>query len=236
MNFTVTCRDTNLLDAFPPLRNQNSSSAPPGLSTSPLQGPSSANITCLLTAMPSPAHPSSHIRLHRGFHLVTLCLVMTASLVGPTLFFSPQWLEGKEISPGLQVISGPFHMNAISSGPSPDELLFLQTEDHNYPKCKPSRMLPPFEPPPVQARVLNSPIQPLVILNAFGNAFGNAVPDFSTKFYTTVIVKSTNNHPVLPHNSNLGTIQPFTPNHDKIFSEAANHTAATLADTRFEYA
>ena len=47
---------------------------------------------------------------------------------------------------------------------------------------------PPFEPPPVQAGVLNSPIQPLDI----GNAFGTTVPDFSTKFYTTVIVKSTN--------------------------------------------
>ena len=88
MNFTVTCRDTNPLDAFPPLRNQTSSSAPPGLSTSPPQGPSSANITCLLTAKPSPAHPSSHICLHRGFNLLTLCLVMTASLVGFTLFSS----------------------------------------------------------------------------------------------------------------------------------------------------
>ena len=93
-------------------------------------------------------------------------------------------------------------------------------------------MLPSFEPPPVQPGVLNSPIQPL----DNGNAFGNAVPDFSTKFYTTVIVKSTKDHPVLPHNANLGTIQPFTPNHDKIFSEAADHTAATHVDTLFEYA
>ena len=56
-----------------------------------------------------------------------------------------------------------------------------------------------------------------------------------TKFYTTVIVKSIMDHPVLPHNANLGTIQPFTPNYDKIFSEAADHTAATYADTWFEY-
>ena len=83
----------------------------------------------------------------------------------------------------------------------------------------------------MQAGVLNSPIQPLDI----GNAFGNAVPNFSTKFYTTLIVKSTKDHPVLPHNANLGTIQPLTPNHDKIFSEAADHTAATLVDTWFEY-
>ena len=113
-------------------------------------------------------------------------------------------------------------MNAISSGPSLDEPLFLQTEGHNYPKCRPSRMLPPFEPPHVQAGVLNSSIQPLDI--------GDAVPDFSTKFYTTVIVKSTKDHPDLPHNANLGTIQPFTPSHDKFFSEAVDHTAATLVD------
>ena len=92
-------------------------------------------------------------------------------------------------------------MNAISSSPSLDELLFLQTEGHNFPKCRLSRMLPPFESAPVQAGVLNSPVQPLII----GNAFGNAVPDFSTKFYTTVILKSTNDNPVLPLNSNLGT-------------------------------
>ena len=117
------------------------------------------------------------------------------------LVLLPQWLEGKEISPGLQVINGFFDMNAISSGPSLDEPLFLQTEGHNYPKCGLSRMLPHFEPPPVQAGVLNSPIQPLDI----GNAFGNVVPDFSTKFYTTVIGKSTKDHPVLPHNPNLST-------------------------------
>ena len=89
MNFTVTCRDTNPLDAFALLRNQTSSSALLGPSSSPSQGSSTANVTCLLTAMPSPSHPSSHIRLHRGFNLVTLCLVMTASFVGSTVFSSP---------------------------------------------------------------------------------------------------------------------------------------------------
>ena len=153
MNFTVTCRDTNPLDAFTLLRNQTSSSAPLGPSSSPSQRSSIANVTCLLTAMPSPSNPSSHIRLHRGFNLVTLCLVMTASFVGSTLFSSPQWLEGNEISPGIQVISGPLDMNAISSVPSLHGPLFFPHEDHNYPKCRPSRMCPPFEPPPVQAGI-----------------------------------------------------------------------------------
>ena len=102
----------------------------------------------------------------------------------------------------------------------------------HYPKCRPSRMVPPFEPPPVQAGVLNSPIQPLDI----GNAFANDVPAFSTKFYTTVVVKSTKDHTVLPHNANLGSIQPFNSNHEQVFSAAADHTAHTLADTWFEYA
>ena len=232
MNFTVTCRDTNPLDAFPPMRNQPSSSAPPGPSSSSSMAPPSTNVTCLLTAMPSPSHPSTHIRLHRGFNLVTLCLVMTASLLGSSLFSSPQWLEGQEISPGIQVISGPFDLHALSSVPSLDDPLFFKTEGHHYPKCRPSRMVPPFEPPPVQAGVLNSPIQPLDI----GNAFANDVPAFSTKFYTTVVVKSTKDHTVLPHNANLGSIQPFNSNHEQVFSEAADHTAHTLADTWFEYA
>ena len=39
----------------------------------------------------------------------------------------------------------------------------------------------------------------------------------------------------LPHNANLGSIQPFTSNHEQVFSDAADHTAHTLADTWFEY-
>ena len=58
MNFTVTCRDTNPLDAFSLLRNQTSSSAPLGPSSSLSQGSSTANVTCLLIAMPSPSNPA----------------------------------------------------------------------------------------------------------------------------------------------------------------------------------
>ena len=50
------------------------------------------------------------------------------------------------------------------------------------------------------------------------------------------MVKSTKDHTVLPHNANLGSIQPFNSNHEQVFSEAVDHTAHTLADTWFEYA
>ena len=54
LNFTVKCCDANPLDAFPSLRNQPSSSVS--------QGSPSTHVTCLLTAMPTPSHHSSHIR------------------------------------------------------------------------------------------------------------------------------------------------------------------------------
>ena len=49
------------------------------------------------------------------------------------------------------------------------------------------------------------------------------------------MVKSTRDHIVLPHNANLGSIQQMSADHDD-FSEAAAHTAHTLADTWLEYA
>ena len=51
-----------------------------------------------------------------------------------------------------------------------------------------------------------------------------------------MVVKSTNDHTVLLHNTNLGSIQPMSSDHDQVFSEAADHTAHRLADTWLEYA
>ena len=176
----MKCRDANPLDAFPSLRNQPSSSAS--------QGSPSTHVTCLLTVMPTPSHHSSHIRLHHGFNLVTLCLVMTASLVGSTMFFSPHWLEDNEISPGVQVVSGPVDLNSISSVPSLDHPLFPHHEGHNYPKCRPSRMLLEYEPPLVQAGVLISPTQPLGTGNAFNEIL--VMPQNFHKSFTLLLWSS----------------------------------------------
>ena len=94
-------------------------------------------------------------------------------------------------------------------------------------------MLLESEPPLVQAGVLISPTQPLGTGNAFNT--GDA-PEFSQKFYTTAVVKSTKDHIVLPHNANLGSIQPMSADYNQDFSEAADHTAHALADTWLEYA
>ena len=91
LHFTISCHDTNPLDAFPTLRTQSSSLTSPNDTTT---GSGSANATCLLTAMPTPSQASSYIRLHRGFNIVTLCLVMTASIVGSSLLSKAPLLFG----------------------------------------------------------------------------------------------------------------------------------------------
>ena len=152
---------------------------------------------------------------------------MTASLVDSSLFSSPHWQEGHDISPGIQVISGPINMTSISSVPSLDDSLFSGPPVSNYPKCRPGRMLPECEPSPVQAGVLLSPSRPLPV----ENILSGEIPDFTEKlFYTTVVIKSTKDQLVLPHNANLGSIQPMTLENQKVFSEAADTTADLLAD------
>ena len=59
MDFQISCYDSNPLQAFPTLRNPSSS---PG---------SSANVTSLLTAMPSSCEPGGRVSLAQGFNIVT---------------------------------------------------------------------------------------------------------------------------------------------------------------------
>ena len=62
------------------------------------------------------------------------------------------------------------------------------------------------------------------------------LPDFSTVFSTTVLVQSTKNTAVLPHNVKVGTIRPQTSDDEATLVEAAETTANQLADIWFEYA
>ena len=62
------------------------------------------------------------------------------------------------------------------------------------------------------------------------------LPDFLTVFSTTVLVQSTKNTAILPHNVKVGTIRPQTSDDEATLVEAAETTANQLADTWFEYA
>ena len=59
---------------------------------------------------------------------------------------SPLWLEGNEVCPGVQVVSSPISQTCISSQPVRPEP--PQALNRNYPKCRPSRMVPEPEEPP----------------------------------------------------------------------------------------
>ena len=95
LNCEVQYYDTNPLEAFPTLRGHQ-----------PCRS-STVNVTCLLTAMPQPGTTAEHVSLTRGLNLVTVCIVVAASLVGSPLLARPLWLEGAQFSPGLPSLSGP---------------------------------------------------------------------------------------------------------------------------------
>ena len=115
LNFTITCCDENPLKAFPSLINQNSSQPAGTTSYSTVPTP-----TCLLTSMPPPSQPRERVTLHRGFNVVSFCLLLATSLVGTSLLATSMWLEGQEIFPGVQVISGPIDLNTVPSSYSLD--------------------------------------------------------------------------------------------------------------------
>ena len=115
LNFTITCCDENPLKVFLSLINQNSSQ--PEGTTSYSTVPTA---TRLLTSMPPPSQPRERVTLHRGFNVVSFCLLLTTSLVGTSLLATPMWLEDQEICPGVQVISGPIDLNTVPSSYSVD--------------------------------------------------------------------------------------------------------------------
>ena len=84
MNFEIKCGDSNPLASFPHLSSQTSNSGPC----------SSAHVACLLTAVPPPTQPKEHVSLHRGFNLVTPCLVMGFHPHREPFIFNPFVVRG----------------------------------------------------------------------------------------------------------------------------------------------
>ena len=112
LKFTITCCDENPFVAFKSLANQNSSQPQRTVHSS---HSSFFPPTCLLTHMPPPTQPNECITLHRGFNVVSFCLLLASSLVGSSLLTAPMWLEGQEICSGVQVVSGPKDLATVPS-------------------------------------------------------------------------------------------------------------------------
>ena len=106
-----------------------------------------AGVTCLLTGAPSPGIPFVSSKLNRGLNFVSVCLTLGTSLMAVSS--SDLWVDGQEIQPGVKVLSGPFHMSAI-------------TDQHRtFASCHASlRTLPPDPLHPLAAQDIVSDSEP----------------------------------------------------------------------------
>ena len=213
MNFEISCYDSNPLNAFSVPKSQT-----PSMS-------STANVTCLLTAMPPACGPGEQVTLCRGLNLVTVCFVITASLIGCPLLSGSLWLEGTQFSPGLQTLSGPINFRALKSSPCSGEKFspFYPTSHPGFSKCRPSRPIP----------MVSEQCQGIL-----ASRNNNGIVDFDANnevFCTNVYIRSTKDSVLLPSNVSLGTIRSANGNDNQDFNDAADYTAKKLSNYWYEY-
>ena len=54
-------------------------------------------------------------QLQRSFHLIPICLLISASFLGTYVLDKNCWLEGLQVSPSVNIISGPIDLQHVSS-------------------------------------------------------------------------------------------------------------------------
>ena len=134
LNATIKCQKGNPLHAFPHLTPANLSTRTT-TDKNASSTASSAQVTCLLTGLPSPNQLRTRIQINRGLNIITICLFLTSSLIGST-YFSDSWLEGQKLNPDMEVISGPTNLSY-----SPSSVQLLTPPFKAKRKCTPSQPL-----------------------------------------------------------------------------------------------
>ena len=211
LNFEVKCYDTNPIHAFPTLRGHQ-----------PCRS-STANVTCLLTALPQPGTTDEHISLTRGLNLVTVCIVVAASLIGSPLLAGPLWLEGSQFSPGLQSLSGPIALHSLKRVSYPGEMLpqFFPSSPPGFSKCRPSQLPAPLGNSCMASLASQSdiPIQSL--------------DPQDMVLVTNVIVHSDVASAALPFHVSLGTIRPLSEADTVVYQDSVSCPAKHFSDIWF---
>ncbi|XP_068756924.1 uncharacterized protein [Montipora capricornis] len=200
MQFRVHCSLDNRLKGF-------TSDSAPNASLSHERGQAASkphvSVTCLLTGAPPPGVHKRSQALHRGLNFVTVCITLSAALMGRQVVRQPLWIEGKQIQPGVNVLSGPFDRSQISSHVTSDTT--LSNSDPRY-----------------NARLVDLPETPHSVLD-------ENVPNICSTYCTTLAVESKFKKTSIPENVILGDIRDMT-NDDAVLKEAADTTAKQLAD------
>ena len=136
------------------------------------------------------------------------------------------WLEGLQVSPGINIISGPIDLQHVSS-----HFNVSEPEFRAKPKCSLSCLFPPYEEPDY----IGGFIIPESALDSVSQ-LSDVLPDFDHQiFYTNVMVHTTHNKASLPCNCQLGKLRLMTDNDKDEFEAAADHTAEQLSESWYEF-
>ena len=161
------------------------------------------SVTCLLTGAPPPGVHKRSQSLHCGLNFVTVCVTLSAALMGYQVVRQPLWIEGKQLHPGVKVLSGPFDLSQISSHVTPEATR-------------------PNSDPCYTARLVDLPETPDSVIEE--------VPDMCVTYSTTLAVESKLKKTSIPGNVILGDVRDMSNDDDAILEEAADTTAKQLAD------
>ena len=222
MNFIVQCRNDNPVKSFPFPSNNSTNSGSAQLTSQE----SGANITCLFTGVPGMNSVKHSRQLQKGFNLIPICLLISAYFLGTYVLNKNCWLEGLQVSPGINITSGPIDLRHASS-----HLNVSEPEFRVKPNCSPSRLLPPYEEP----NYIGGFTIPESALDSVSQ-LSDVLPDFDHQiFHTNVMVHTTHNKASLPYNCQLGKLRLMTDNDKDEFEAAADHTAEQLSEGWYEF-
>lgn len=202
MQFLVQCSLENPLTGFESILGAPRSLQSEGKAAT---AKSHASITCLLTVTMPPGLPKHSQPLHRGLKFVTVCLSVSAGLMGHNTMHQPLWIEGRDLQPGVKVLSGPFDLSQISS-----------------------HVTPPTNCPSNAAKFCNAHL--VKLFNTDNSEFMDEVTDPLVTCCTTLAVESKLKKGTIPQNVVLGDKRDMTLDDGTVLENAADTTAKQLAD------
>ena len=201
MQFQVECSLDNPLNGFESISAMNGTVTHEGETTVPKPH---VSVTCLLIGAPSPRVHKHSQSLHRGLNFVTVCVTLSAALMGYQAMHQPLWIEGRDIQPGVKVLSGPFDVSQISHHVTPEMNLADSDQFCN-------------------ARLIEIPEPPDSVLT-------EEAPDICVTYFTTLAVESKLKKTTIAESVILGDIRDMTNEDKAIREEVADTTAKQLAD------
>ena len=107
LNFVIQCPASNPAQMLTP----QTTSSTTGSTSSRSPSVPGVNVTYILTGMPTPLQDHRRISVHKGLNFITVCLILTTSLIGTSLLNQQFWIEGNTLAPGVHVSNGPTYLH-----------------------------------------------------------------------------------------------------------------------------